>query len=40
MPTVERVPRGIDFWSTAIAGESPSMDSTSGFCNPPRNWRA
>lgn len=28
------------FWSIEIAGESPSMKSTSGFCMRPRNWRA
>ena len=30
----------IAFWSTAIAGESPSTWSTSGFSIRPRNWRA
>ena len=28
------------FWSMAIAGESPSIESTSGLSICPRNWRA
>jgi hypothetical protein len=28
------------FWSIEMAGESPSMESTSGFSICPRNWRA
>jgi hypothetical protein len=28
------------FWSIEIAGESPSIESTSGFSISPRNWRA
>src|SRR5919206_4437193 len=40
VPTVERGFRDVDFWSMEIAGESPSMKSTSGFSIWPRNWRA
>jgi hypothetical protein len=40
VPTVERAPRWMDFWSTAMAGDSPSIESTSGFSMPPKNWRA
>ena len=37
---MERFPRAMLFWSTAMAGERPSIESTSGFWSPPRNWRA
>ena len=30
----------VDFWSIEMAGERPSMKSTSGFSIWPRNWRA
>ena len=40
VPTVERGFLDVDFWSIEIAGESPSMKSTSGFSICPRNWRA
>jgi hypothetical protein len=32
VPTVDRGLRDADFWSIEIAGDSPSMKSTSGFC--------
>jgi hypothetical protein len=40
---VDLVDRGFrlaPFWSMLMAGESPSMRSTSGFSIWPRNWRA
>ena len=37
VPTVERGLRFVDFWSMEIAGESPSMLSTSGFSIWPKN---
>jgi hypothetical protein len=40
VPTVERGFLEVDFWSIEMAGESPSMKSTSGFSIRPRNWRA
>ena len=40
VPTVERGLREVDFWSIEIAGERPSMKSTSGFSICPRNCRA
>ncbi len=40
VPTVERGLRLAVFWSMEIAGDSPSMKSTSGFSICPRNWRA
>ena len=40
VPTVERGLREADFWSMEIAGERPSMKSTSGLSIWPRNWRA
>jgi hypothetical protein len=40
VPTVERGLLEVDFWSMEIAGERPSMWSTSGFSMRPRNWRA
>ena len=40
VPTVDRGLRDVDFWSIEIAGESPSMKSTSGFSICPRNCRA
>ena len=40
VPTVDRGFREVDFWSIEIAGESPSMKSTSGFSIWPRNCRA
>jgi hypothetical protein len=40
VPTVERGLRDVVFWSIEIAGESPSMESTSGLSICPRNWRA
>ena len=38
--TVERGFEPAPFCSMAIAGESPSIASTSGFSIWPRNWRA
>jgi hypothetical protein len=32
--------RDAPFWSIEIAGDSPSIWSTSGFSICPRNWRA
>jgi hypothetical protein len=40
VPTVDRGFREPDFWSMEIAGDSPSMKSTSGFSIWPRNCRA
>ena len=40
VPTVERGLLPAVFCSIEIAGESPSMASTSGFSISPRNWRA
>jgi hypothetical protein len=40
VPTVERGLWLVDFWSIEIAGDSPSMASTSGLSTWPRNWRA
>jgi len=40
VPTVERGLRDTDFCSIEMAGESPSMESTSGFSICCRNWRA
>jgi hypothetical protein len=40
VPTVERGLELAAAWSTAIAGASPSIESTSGFSMRPRNWRA
>jgi hypothetical protein len=40
VPTVERGLREVVRWSIEIAGERPSIDSTSGFCIICRNWRA
>jgi hypothetical protein len=40
VPTVDRGFRDPDFWSIEMAGERPSMKSTSGFSICPRNWRA
>jgi len=40
VPTVERGLREVVFWSIEIAGESPSIESTSGFSIIWRNWRA
>jgi hypothetical protein len=40
VPTVERGLRDVVLWSIEIAGESPSIDSTSGFSISCRNWRA
>ena len=40
VPTVERGLRLADFWSIEIAGDRPSMSSTSGLSIWPRNWRA
>jgi hypothetical protein len=40
VPTVDRGLRDADFWSMEMAGDRPSMKSTSGFCICPRNWRA
>jgi hypothetical protein len=40
VPTVERGLREAPFWSMEMAGESPSIWSTSGFSIWPRNWRA
>ena len=40
VPTVERGLRDVVFWSIEIAGESPSIESTSGFSIIWRNWRA
>jgi hypothetical protein len=40
VPTVERGLREVVFWSIEIAGERPSIESTSGFSIWPRNCRA
>ena len=40
MPTVDRGLRVVVFWSIEIAGDSPSIESTSGLSICPRNWRA
>jgi len=40
VPTVLRGFLEVVFYSMEIAGESPSMESTSGLCISPRNWRA
>jgi hypothetical protein len=40
VPTVDRGLREVDFWSIEMAGDSPSMKSTSGLSICPRNWRA
>jgi hypothetical protein len=40
VPTVERGLREVVFCSIAIAGDSPLIESTSGFCISSRNWRA
>ena len=40
VPTVERGLREVVFWSIEIAGERPSIESTSGLSICPRNWRA
>src|SRR5205823_8308455 len=39
-PTVERGLRDADFWSMEMAGDRPSMKSTSGLSIWPRNCRA
>jgi len=40
VPTVERGFFDPDFWSIEMAGERPSMKSTSGLSIWPRNCRA
>jgi len=40
VPTVERGFFEVVFCSMEIAGDSPSIWSTSGFCIISRNWRA
>jgi len=40
VPTVERGFLLVVFCSMEMAGERPSMESTSGFCMMPGNWRA
>jgi hypothetical protein len=40
VPTVERGLREVVFWSMEIAGDRPSIASTSGLSICPRNWRA
>jgi hypothetical protein len=40
VPTVLRGFREAPFWSMLMAGDSPSIWSTSGFSICPRNWRA
>jgi hypothetical protein len=40
VPTVERGFLEVVFWSIEIAGERPSIESTSGFSIIWRNWRA
>ena len=40
VPTVERGLFVVDFWSIEIAGESPSIDSTSGLSICPKNCLA
>jgi hypothetical protein len=40
VPTVERGLWPADFCSMEMAGESPSIESTSGFSMRPRNCRA
>jgi hypothetical protein len=40
VPTVERGLRMLFFCRMAMAGEMPSMASTSGFSMRSRNWRA
>jgi hypothetical protein len=39
-PPAEGGLRDVFFWSIEIAGESPSIESTSGFSIIWRNWRA
>jgi hypothetical protein len=40
VPTVERGLREVVFWSIEMAGDRPSMESTSGLSIWPRNCRA
>jgi hypothetical protein len=40
VPTVDRGLREAPFWSIEMAGDRPSIWSTSGFSICPRNWRA
>src|SRR6202171_5859027 len=40
VPTVDRGLREVVFCSIEIAGDSPSIESTSGFSICSRNWRA
>jgi len=40
VPTVERGLCEVVFCSIEMAGESPSIESTSGFSICSRNWRA
>src|SRR3954447_16249903 len=40
VPTVDRGLRDVVFWSIEIAGDRPSIESTSGLSIWPRNWRA
>ena len=40
VPTVDRGLRDVVFWSIEMAGDSPSIESTSGLSICPRNWRA
>jgi len=40
VPTVERGFLEVVFCSIEMAGDSPSMESTSGFSICSRNWRA
>jgi hypothetical protein len=40
VPTVDRGLRDVVFWSIEIAGDSPSIESTSGLSIWPRNCRA
>ena len=40
VPTVERGFLLVVFWSIAIAGDNPSIESTSGLLTLPKNCRA
>ena len=40
VPTVERGFLEVVFWSIEIAGDNPSIESTSGWPIIPKNWRA
>jgi hypothetical protein len=40
VPTVDRGFLALFFWRMAMAGDTPSIESTSGFSIRSRNWRA